>query len=315
MIKPDLRPMLATLTDRPFDDSDWVFETKWDGFRALAVAAPKHVALYSRNGNNISEKYPTISAALVNTRHEAVIDGELVALDHHGRSRFQLLQNVGRNSAQLLYCVFDLLYLDGKDLRGKPLLERKAELAKTLPKNALLRYSAHVVGEGIKAFKSAARAQEEGIIAKLAGGRYYSGERTREWLKIKTSHEQEVVIIGFTAPRGSRQYFGALLFAVCDRKGWKYVGRAGTGFDTETLRSVHEKLIPLTTDKKPIAEKVPDLGRTTWVTPKLVAEVKFSEWTAAGEMRHPVFLGLRNDKAASEVIKETPKPLGKVIGR
>ena len=315
MIKPDLRPMLATLTDQPFDNADWVFETKWDGFRALAVAAPKHSALYSRNGNNISEKYPKISAALAKSRHEAVIDGELVALDEYGRSRFQLLQNVGRNSARLLYCVFDLLYLDGKDLRGKSLLERKAELAKILPKSALLRYSAHVIGEGIKAFKSAERADEEGVIAKLASGRYYSGERTREWLKIKASQEQEVVIVGFTAPRRSRKYFGALLFAVCDKKGWKYVGRAGTGFDTETLRSVHEKLVPLMTDKKPIAEKVPDLGRTTWVKPKLVAEVKFSEWTAAGEMRHPVFLGLRTDKAANEVIKETPKPFYGSVGR
>ena len=315
MVKPDLRPMLATLTDKPFNDPDWVFETKWDGFRALAMAAPNHAALYSRNGHDISQKYPTISVALAKIWREAVIDGELVALDEHGRSRFQLLQNVGRNSARLLYCVFDLLYLDGKDLRGNTLLERKAELAKILPKSALLRYSAHVIGEGIKAFKSAERAHEEGVIAKLASGRYYSGERTREWLKIKASHEQEVVIIGFTAPRRSRKYFGALLFAVCDRSGWKYVGRAGTGFDTETLRSVHEKLVPLITDKKPIAEKVPDLGRTTWVTPKLVAEVKFSEWTAAGEMRHPVFLGLRTDKAASEVIKETPKPLREAIGR
>jgi bifunctional non-homologous end joining protein LigD len=168
--------------------------------------------------HDISQKYPTISAGLAKIRHEAVIDGELVALDERGRSRFQLLQNV---AARLLYCVFDLLYLDGKDLRGKTLLERKAELAKILPKSALLHYSAHVVGEGIKAFKSAERAHEEGVIAKLASGHYYSGERTREWLKIKASHEQEVVIVGFTAPRRSRKYFGALLFAVCDRKGWK----------------------------------------------------------------------------------------------
>ena len=145
-----------------------MFETKWDGFRAIAVAAPGHASLYSRNGNNISDKYPTICAALAKIRHEAVIDGELVALDPHGRSRFQLLQNVGRNAARLLYCVFDLLYLDGKDLRGKTLLERKALLEQILPNSPLLLYSAHVVGEGIKAFNHAKRASEEGIIAKLA---------------------------------------------------------------------------------------------------------------------------------------------------
>jgi bifunctional non-homologous end joining protein LigD len=228
----DLRPMLATLTDKPFDDPDWLFETKWDGFRAIAVAQHGKTFLYSRNGNEVSGKYPVICKALAIIRHAAVFDGELVALDEQGRSRFQLLQNVGRNSARLLYCVFDLLYLDGKDLRGKTLLERKAELAKTLPKSALLHYSAHVVGKGIKAFKSAEHADEEGVIAKLAVGRYHSGERTREWLKIKTSREQEVVIVGFTAPRRSRKYFGALLFAVRHRGSWKYVGRAGTGFDS-----------------------------------------------------------------------------------
>ena len=137
MQKPDLRPMLATLTDRPFDDPDWVFETKWDGFRAIAVAGPGHASLYSRNGNDISRKYPTICKALAAIEHEAVLDGELVALDEEGHSRFQLLQNAEREKTRLLYCVFDLLYLDDQDLRGKTLLERKVELEKILPKNPL----------------------------------------------------------------------------------------------------------------------------------------------------------------------------------
>ena len=139
----ELRPMLATLTDKPFDDPDWVFETKWDGFRAIAVAKPGQAALYSRNLNDISRKYPSICAALAKIKHEAVLDGELVALDEHGRSRFQLLQNAEREFARLLYCVFDLLYLDDKDLRGKTLLERKGALEKILPKSPLLLYSAH----------------------------------------------------------------------------------------------------------------------------------------------------------------------------
>ncbi len=305
----ELRPMLATLTDKPFDDPDWVFETKWDGFRAIAVAKPGQAALYSRNLNDISRKYPSICAALAKIKHEAVLDGELVALDEHGRSRFQLLQNAEREFARLLYCVFDLLYLDDKDLRGKTLLERKGALEKILPKSPLLLYSAHVVGEGIEAFNRAKRAHEEGVMAKLSISLYHSGMRTRDWLKVKASQEQEVVIVGFTAPRGSRKYFGALVLAVREGTGWRYVGRAGTGFDTETLRTVYDTLVPLVTDKKPIPQKVPAAGNTSWVKPKLVAEVKFTEWTAAGEMRHPVFLGLRTDKPDTEVIREKPKPL------
>lgn len=305
----DLRPMLATLTDKPFDDPDWVFETKWDGFRAIAVAKPDHASLYSRNLNDISRKYPSICAALGKIKQEAVLDGELVALDEHGRSRFQLLQNAEREAARLLYCVFDLLYLGDEDLRGKTLLERKVALKRILPKSRLLLYSEHVVGEGIDAFNRAKRAHEEGIMAKLGSGQYHSGVRTRDWLKVKASQEQEVVIIGFTTPRGSRKYFGALVLAVREGKAWKYVGRAGTGFSAETLRTVYAKLVPLITDKKPIPEKVPDAAKTLWVKPKLVAEVKFTEWTVAGEMRHPVFLGLRTDKPAAEVIRERPKPL------
>ena len=309
MMKPDLRPMFAILTDKPFDDPDWVFETKWDGFRALAVAAPGHASLYSRNGIDISRKYPSICAALVAIKHEAVLDGELVALDAHGRSRFQLLQNAERNATRLLYCVFDLLTLDGKDLRAWPLLKRKEALERVLPKSPLLLYSVHVVGEGLKAFNRAKRAKEEGVMAKLAGGRYHSGTRTREWLKVKASQEQEVVIVGFTAPRRTRKYFGALVLAVRDGKGWKYAGRAGTGFNAETLRTLHRMMVLLITTTKPVPEKVPDAANTTWVKPKLVAEVKFTEWTEAGEMRHPVFMGLRTDKAATEVTREMPKPL------
>jgi bifunctional non-homologous end joining protein LigD len=206
--------MLATLTDQPFDDPDWVFETKWDGFRAIAVAAPGHASLCSRNGNDISRKYPSICAALSAIKQAAVLDGELVAVDAHGRSRFQLLQNAERKSARLLYCVFDLLYLDGKDLRDWPLLKRKQALEDVLPKSPLLLYSTHVAGDGIKAFTQAKRAGEEGVIAKLADSRYDSGKRTREWLKVKASQEQEMVIVGFTG-RGAHADFSALCCLRC----------------------------------------------------------------------------------------------------
>ena len=237
-----------------------------------------------------------------------MIDGELVALDANGRSRFQLLQNAEREKVRLLYCAFDLLYRGDEDLRGRPLIERKEVLEKLLPKDPLLHYSAHVWGDGIATFKRASRAGEEGVMAKLATSRYYSGERTSDWLKVNISLGQEVVIVGFTAPRRSREYFGSLLLAVRDGKAWRYVGRAGTGFDREMLKSLHALMVPLITTTKPVAEKVPDAANTTWIKPKLVGEVKFTEWTAKGEMRHPVFLGLRTDKKATDVIREKPKP-------
>jgi bifunctional non-homologous end joining protein LigD len=299
--------MLATLTDKPFDNPDWIFETKWDGFRAVAVVAPGKAKLYSRNGLDISRKYPSIVDALAKIKESAVLDGELVALDARGRSRFQLLQNAEREKVRLLYCVFDLLYLDGMDTRKLKLIERKAALKAILPKSKLLLYSAHVARKGIAAFERAKRAGEEGVMAKLAPSRYHSGVRTRDWLKVKAHQEQEVVIVGFTAPRRSRKYFGALVLAVREDGAWAYVGRAGTGFDAARLRDIHALMAPLFTDKKPVVAKVPNERSTTWIKPKLVAEVKFTEWTTGGEMRHPVFLGLRTDKKASEVVRELPK--------
>jgi len=303
-MKPDLRPMLATLIDKPFNDPNWIFETKWDGFRLMAEVKDGSVSLYSRNGIDLSSKYPSICTALRGISHFAVIDGELVALDAHGRSRFQLLQNAEREKVCLHYCVFDLLYLDDKDLRDHPLVERKEVLERILPNDPLLHYSADVWDKGIAAFRRASRAGEEGIMAKFAMGHYYSGHRSREWLKVKVSLGQEVAIVGFTAARRARQYFGSLVLAVRETNHWRYVGRAGTGFDRATLKSLHALLVPLITKTKPVAEKVPDEANTTWVRPKLVAEVKFTEWTSKGEMRHPVFLGLRTDKKATEVVKE-----------
>lgn len=307
-MKPDLRPMLATLTDKPFDDPDWIFETKWDGFRVMTeVKGDGAVALYSRNLLDVSGRFPSVCEVLASFGRFAVLDGEMVALDAKGRSRFQLLQNAGRENVHLQYCVFDLIYLDDRDLRRRPLIERKELLESVLPADPLLHYSTHVVGNGIAAFRRAARAGEEGVMAKLSTSRYHSGMRTREWLKVKTSKGQEVVIVGFTAPRRSREYFGSLLLAVREGDHWRYVGRAGTGFDRSSLESIHAKLVPIITKTKPVEEKVPDLANTTWVRPKLVGEVKFTEWTEKGEMRHPVFLGLRTDKRAQDVVREVPR--------
>jgi bifunctional non-homologous end joining protein LigD len=307
MMRKEYHPMLATLVDKPFNDTGWVFETKWDGFRVVAVIKKGKVTLYSRNGTDVTMRYPAVAKALVRTKYDAVIDGELVALDSKGRSRFQLLQNALNTKTELQYCVFDLLFLDGKDLRKKTLLERKVLLEGIVPKTPLIKYSAHKATTGVTLFAEAKKKDLEGIMAKRAAGRYYSGKRTREWLKIKTAHRQEVVIVGFTAPRRSRKYFGALVLAVREGKRWQYVGRAGTGFDAALLQSIHAKLMPLVVPQKPVAEKVPDEAQTTWVRPKLVGEVKFTEWTRGNEMRHPAFVGLRDDKPASQVVREREK--------
>jgi bifunctional non-homologous end joining protein LigD len=299
-----LQPMLATLIDAPFDNPDWVFESKWDGFRVVACIEAGKVTLYSRNGEVVTDRYAPVAKALEKIRRDAVIDGELVALDAEGRSRFQLLQNALRTTANLRYCMFDIMFLDGQDLRSLPLLERKERLRGIIPRNALLSFSRHRREHGTRYFEEAAKGGEEGIMAKRAASIYLSGARSKDWLKIKTGKRQEVVIVGFTAPRRSRKYFGALVIALRDGKQWRYAGHVGTGFSHAMLETLHAKLWPLRTAKSPFQRRVKDETVTTWVKPKLVGEVKFAEWTSAGEMRHPAFLGLREDKKPEDVVLE-----------
>ena len=303
-----LQPMLATLTDAPFDDAGWVFEDKYDGFRMVAKTAGGKVTLYSRNGKIISQSYIEVAKALEGVTGDAVIDGELVALDKNGISHFQLLQNALRHETKLLYCGFDLMFLNGEDLRGLTLLERKKRLKDILPRHKLIAFSRHRKTSGTKFFAEAQQRGLEGIMAKRADSTYHSGRRTDDWLKIKTSKRQEVVIVGFTAPRRTRPYFGALTLAVREKNGWRYIGHVGTGFSHETLADLHGKLIKLKSAKSPFAGKVKDEAVTTWVEPKLVAEVKFTEWTGSGEMRHPVYLALRTDKRAKDVVREREQP-------
>jgi bifunctional non-homologous end joining protein LigD len=305
-----LQPMLATLTDAPFDDTGWVFEDKYDGFRMVAKIEGGQVTLYSRNGKIISQSYLEVAKALEGVNGDAVIDGELVALDSHGVSHFQLLQNALRNEAKLQYCAFDIMFHEGKDLRGLPLLERKKRLRAILPRHKLIHFSRHRKTFGAKLFEEAGRQGLEGIMAKRADSKYVSGVRTADWLKIKTSKRQEVVIAGFTAPRRTRPFFGALVLAVREKNGWRYIGHVGTGFSHKTLEELHGRLVKLKSAKSPFAAKVKDEAVTTWVKPLLVAEVKFTEWTSSCEMRHPVYLGLRADKRAEEVAREREKPRG-----
>jgi bifunctional non-homologous end joining protein LigD len=306
-----LQPMLATLTNAPFDDAEWVFEDKYDGFRMVAKIASGKVTLYSRNGKIISHSYGEVAKALEGVKGDAVIDGELVALDTNGVSHFQLLQNSLRHEAKLQYCAFDLMFHSQVDIRGLPLLERKTRLRTILPRHRLIAFSPHRKTFGTKYFQEAERQGLEGIMAKRAESPYVSGGRSADWLKIKTSKRQEVVITGFTAPRRTRPFFGALVLAVREMNGWRYIGHVGTGFSHKALEELHGKLIKLKAEKSPFSAKVKDEALTTWVRPSLVAEVKFTEWTSSGEMRHPVYLGLRTDKPAKSVQREYEKPRAK----
>ena len=299
-----LQPMLATLTGAPFDDKDWLFEDKYDGFRMVATIEDGEVTLYSRNGKIISHSYIEVTQAFEGIKHDAVIDGELVAIGSDGVSHFQLLQNARRHQAKLRYYAFDLMFQDGADLRGFPLIERKKRLKAILPKHKLIAFSQHRATFGTKFFHEAERNGLEGIMAKRTDSQYLSGVRTDQWLKIKTSKRQEVVIAGFTAPKGTRPCFGALVLALREGKEWRFIGHVGAGFSHETLKELHGKLIKLKTAKSPFPKKVRGEAIATWVKPALVAEVKFTEWTNSGEMRHPVYLGLRADKRAEEVVRE-----------
>lgn len=315
-----IRPMLATLVADPFDRAGWYFEIKWDGYRAIAEVEKGKVKLYSRNGNPFNIKYPDIAGALKRVTRACVLDGEIVALNKAGKPDFHTLQHYAETKAPLQYCVFDLLYLDGRDLRQRPLFERKALLASILPKDKRLVFSAHIEGAGNRFFKQMQKLKLEGMVAKDSLSPYREGTRGRGWLKVKTWHEQEAVIVGFTEPRGSRKNLGALVLAAkvrgkpastrdgsSTRGGLAYIGHSGGGFTERELKDICARLSKIKTKTPPIPDKVPVNSPITWVKPKYVCEVKFSEWTPDGRMRHPVYTGMRPDKKWTEVVKETPK--------
>jgi bifunctional non-homologous end joining protein LigD len=306
-----IKPMLATLADAPFDDHEWIFEVKWDGYRVIAEVEKGKVRLYSRNNNDFTEQYREISTALAKVGRNTVLDGEVVAVDGHGVAKFQLLQQHGETPASLLYYVFDILYLDGVDLRDRPLVERKEILKSVIPKNSVVRYSDHIEETGISFFEAAAKNDLEGIMAKRKESLYVS-RRTDDWLKVKTSRRQEAVIAGFTEPRGSRAKFGALVLGIYEGSELRYIGHTGGGFNEKSLVQVYNKLHKLATKESPF-NVVPKTNMpVTWVRPKLVCEVKFAEWTESGTMRQPIFIGLREDKKPSEVVREDKKDVRKI---
>lgn len=297
--------MLATLVDEAFNSKDWLFEIKWDGYRAVASVINGKINLYSRNNISFQEKYALIAEALKDFKNDVVIDGEIVALDEQGISRFQYLQNWQKyQQGELAYCVFDLLWVDGYNVMQLPLIERKKILQKIIPKNDVIRYSDHIEEQGKEFFKIAQKQSLEGIMAKSKNSHYEIDTRSRNWLKIKTTARQEAVICGFTAARASRQYFGALILGIYNDDELVYAGHSGTGFNEKSLKETWDKLQPLITDKCPFDEEPKTNMPATWVKPKLVCEIKFQEWTQENIMRVPVFIGLRTDKKPTEIKKE-----------
>jgi len=314
-----IEPMLAAIADRPPRGEEWLFEVKWDGVRAIAYLDGGEVRLSSRSGIRCERQYPELAVIPHQVAaRQAVLDGEIAVLDETGVSRFHLIQPRIANSdpnaiahlarsTPVVYFVFDLLYLDGYDLRGVALAERRKLLEKVVAPGPVLRVSEAFPGAGAEMLEAAREAGLEGILAKLAAGKYES-RRSRDWLKIKIVGEQEFAIGGFTAPQGARDHFGALVLGVYDGGKLLWVGNVGTGFDQKLLASLYARLKPLITDRCPFAERPkPDRG-ITWVRPELVCQVKYSNWTPDNRLRAPVFLGLRNDIAAAQVTREDAGP-------
>lgn len=312
---PDfIAPQLAVLVSAPPPGERYFHEVKLDGYRVLARGVysrgTPEVVLRTRTGKDWTDKFAAIAEAVACLDVDSVyLDGEVVALDEEGRSDFQRLQNSlnGRSDAVLYYCVFDLLYLNGYDLRPRPLWERKELLEALLSHNPhpLLRYSKHSTGSGLALWRRCCRQRLEGLVCKDRRAPYVSS-RTADWVKVKCKNRQEFIIVGYTDPKGTRAHLGALLLAAHAPGGaLRYAGRVGTGLRIKTLRELKEQLSALKTAKPPVAE-VPPSREITWVKPHLVAEVEFSEFTAENLLRHASFLGLRADKPAAEVVLEVP---------
>jgi bifunctional non-homologous end joining protein LigD len=297
-----VHPMLATLVAEAFDKPGWVFEEKYDGDRILAYKEGDRVRLLSRNSMDRTERFPRIAAAIESLQPETLLlDGEVVVLDAKGISRFQLLQQGG---GEPIYAVFDCLFHDGSDLRQEPLSVRRSVLEKSIGSSRTLMLSRRLAPRGLKAFSAAKRRGYEGLVAKDLASPYVEA-RSTNWLKVKVHQEDEFVICGYTKPAGSRRYFGALLLAAYDGGNLHYVGKVGTGFGKATLAALHRRFQPLVRTKSALIDPPREKG-AIFLSPKLVAQISFQEWTADRKLRQPVFLGLRDDKAAREVL--LPKP-------
>src|ERR1700719_2085500 len=312
--------MKAKLVDS-MPPGDWIYEIKFDGYRALALRDGSETRLLSRNQKDLGSKFPEVkdSIAALDVQ-EVIIDGEIVALDEKGRSSFQLLQSfdMGQEKPPILFYAFDLLRLDGKNLQNLPIEERKAKLEELLKKPpGVIRYSVSFTKDIKELLARAQKMGLEGLIGKRSGSRYEAGKRTGAWVKIKLHQEQEFVIGGYTEPEGSRKYFGALLVGFYEGKNLKFAGRVGTGFSDKLLRWLFDNLQKIRVETCPFSNlpapgrnrwdqglTAAEMKRSRWVKPSVVCQVKFTEWTRDDRLRQAVFLGIREDKNPNEVVRE-----------
>jgi bifunctional non-homologous end joining protein LigD len=308
-------PMLATAIDDAFDDPAWLFELKWDGYRAIVtIERDGSVAIASRSGKDFTPSFPELaSLASAFSERPLIVDGEIVVLDAEGRPSFSALQErldrFGRSApdtSAVTFVAFDLLYGNGRDLRDEPLEDRKAALEAALTGDGPAMFSKHVFRDGKDLYELAESRGLEGIVGKRRASAYVS-RRSKDWVKIKALVRQEVAIGGWTEARGSRKHFGALIAGVYDGDDFVYAGSVGTGFDAKKLAAIAAKLAPLERETSPFAKPPKTATKAHWVAPSLVAEVAFTEWTREGSMRHPVFVALRTDKDAREIVRERTK--------
>jgi bifunctional non-homologous end joining protein LigD len=319
--------MLATLVDKPFDEEGWIYEVKWDGYRALALVNKGNIELKSRNDKSFADKFYPVVKAVKELEMNVVLDGEIAVLNEKGISDFGALQN-WRSEAdgELFFYVFDILWLEGKDLTGLPLTERRQILQEKIPTSDVIRISQNFEEKGSEFFKAAQELGLEGIIAKKSKSEYHPGTRSKEWLKIKANKRQEVVIGGYTVNDDTSKPFSALLVGVYDKDRLNYMGKVGTGFDIETQKKMLAQFKKLQIKKVPFTEK-PDVNKPSrfrpnppnatayWLKPQLVCEVNFTEVTSDGMMRHPSFAGMRIDKKAKEVVLEKEKHTREVLSK
>ena len=309
-------PMLATLTGQRFDDHGWAFGRKLDGVRCIAYCKGDKIRLMSRTRHEENASFPEIADALLKERSaDFIVDGEVVALDEHGNTRFQLLQprmglqdpaEARRTGVIVYYYIFDILYYEGYELTQVPLIERKRILEKAITYGDTIRFVEDRIGGGIAYLKEACEKGWEGLIAKRADGPYVHG-RSDEWLKFKCVQNQEMVIGGYTEPSGRRIEFGALLLGYYKGGKLMYAGKVGTGFDEPTLRHLMSLFKPLERSTSPFSAEVRLRDHVHWLEPGLVAQIAFEEWTREGKLRQPRYEGLRYDKAPRDVIREVPK--------
>lgn len=298
-----VQPMLATLVPKPFDRPGWVYEEKYDGYRLLAYKEGAQVTLFSRNAKERTGAFGAIAQAIsALPARTLLLDGEAVAFDTHGVSRFQLLQQGHRKPK---FAAFDCLYQNGRDLRREPLSARRTALEQAVLPTDVLLPSRRLEKSGLEAFQEARKHGWEGILAKDVTSPYVEG-RSKHWLKFKVHQEEEFVIGGYTAPAGSRQHIGALLLGAYDGEELHFTGKVGTGFTAASLASLHKMFQPLRREKTPFADP-PRERDVTWLAPRLVAQISFQEWTADRKLRQPVFLGLRDDKKPEEC-RMPPEP-------